>query len=403
MEKNFNYRSEHNDTQDLGDNDRVQLTVYVLRIIFVIFYSIFTICGNFLCIRVLQHTPELHEGTKVLMMSLAVADLSVGFIGALSIVPAILDRWPYGQVICKMSCTFSISFCVCSVMSLCLLTIDRCLAVTKPLHHVTLVSKTRALIVIVIMWILSFVIITLCSIDTKVEYDKTSALCIALMEDEKYLIKVTMLVVFLYFIPMLVMVCTYSKLLCISRQHVKQIGAMDAFQTMSPRCSVDNSVSFSNEQLPTVTDDQAMNITHLSSLSAPGRHGRRPPLIGRSSLSDRLSLSGRASLSSITNRCRRSMREWKALLMFCTVTIVFTITWMPYVCTTLINTIRMQRPPEWLEFLVQWLALCNSWCNVCIYLFINVSFRKTAIRLIKSGQTTACMCCYKCCLRSNDE
>ncbi len=394
---NMNSDSHQNETQEpFRGNDRVQVMVYVLRIIFIISFSIVTIFGNILCIRVLRHTPDLHGGTKVLMMSLAVSDLSVGFIGSLSIVPAILGVWPYGNVICKMSCTTSICFCVCSVMSLCLLAVDRCLAVTRPFQHATLISKNRALIVIIVIWLLAMIIVIVLSIDVDVSYNKTAALCVAMLEHEQYLVQTVLLVLFLYFIPIIVMVVTYSKLLLISRRHAKQICALDSVQSISSRCSIDASV--------TLPDEQTQNVSHSIDLkSLPTSSAKSASVTGKSSVSDRPSTRGRASLSSITNRCKRSMKEWKALKMFCTVTVVFTITWMPYVCTTLANTIKLEHLPGWAEFLVQWLALCNSWCNVCIYLLMNMSFRTTAVRLVKSGQATACLCCYKCCLRSRDE
>ena len=375
------FRREYNETE-IRENENAKLFVYILRIIFVICFSIFTICGNILCIKVLKHTPELHRGTKVFMMSLAMSDLSVGFLGSLSIAPAILGFWPFGKVLCKMSCTLGLAICGCSVLSLCLLTLDRCLAVTQPLRHVSLVTKKRALFLTAFIWILSFGVVIPCSLDTQVVYNKTAALCLASMEDESYLIMVVMMSLFLYFIPMVVMIATYSKLLYISRRHAKQICVMDSIQIATPRSSVDNT---GVTQERNAASNQA-NIQPTGLQSPPANKSRY-----------------RQSLTSLSTKYGRSMKEWKALKMFCTVTMVFTITWIPYVCTKLISTIRNECTPGWVEFLVQWLALCNSWCNVCIYLLMNLSFRNTAVRLIKSGQASCCMCCYERFLQMTEE
>lgn len=355
-----------------NDHDKHQLFVYILRVIFVIIFSIFTVCGNILCIKVVKHMPHLHGGTQIFMISLATSDLMVGFIGCLSVVPAFLGLWPYGKRLCRMSSNMCLIFCLNSVMSLCCLTIDRCISVTQPLRHVTLITTRRALAVSGVLWTLSCLTIILASQGIEVIYNKSAALCIAIFENDKYLIKVALLGVFLYFIPITVMICTYSRLLLISRQHSKQICALKPHdQENSGQSGTPNPC----------TEDSTKTVTKTNDSNPQTR--------------------GRSSLVILSNRCARLVREWKAVKMFCTVTIVFTIAWMPYVCTSLSTTITMRPLPGWAEFIVQWLALCNSWCNVCIYFLMNESFRKTAIRLVKNGQANACVCCYRSCLHVN--
>lgn len=65
--------------------------------------SIFTVCGNILVLYAIQTEKNLRTVSNLFILSLALADLSVGlFVMPLSAANIIAGRWPFSSVICKM-------------------------------------------------------------------------------------------------------------------------------------------------------------------------------------------------------------------------------------------------------------------------------------------------------------
>jgi len=65
--------------------------------------SIFTVCGNILVLYAIQTEKNLRTVSNLFILSLAFADLAVGFfVMPLSAANIIAGRWPFSSVICKM-------------------------------------------------------------------------------------------------------------------------------------------------------------------------------------------------------------------------------------------------------------------------------------------------------------
>ena len=66
-------------------------------------FSIVTVFGNILVLYAIQTEKNLRTVANLFILSLAVADLSVGlFVMPLSAATIIAGRWPFSSVICKM-------------------------------------------------------------------------------------------------------------------------------------------------------------------------------------------------------------------------------------------------------------------------------------------------------------
>ena len=75
-----------------------------------------------------------------------------------SAVLEILDYWAFGQTFCDIWAAMDVLSCTASIMSLCVISIDRYIGVTRPLQHSTIVSEKRALYIIILVWILALAI-----------------------------------------------------------------------------------------------------------------------------------------------------------------------------------------------------------------------------------------------------
>uniref|UniRef100_A0A914BY15 G-protein coupled receptors family 1 profile domain-containing protein n=1 Tax=Acrobeloides nanus TaxID=290746 RepID=A0A914BY15_9BILA len=100
--------------------------------------------------------------TNILLTSLATADLLVGIV----IMPlALLDllhghNWPFGRLLCAIWATSDVLLCTASILNLCIISLDRYLAITSPLKYTRTRSKTLAFGLLSLVWGISIIVCT---------------------------------------------------------------------------------------------------------------------------------------------------------------------------------------------------------------------------------------------------
>ncbi|XP_072032888.1 histamine H2 receptor-like [Amphiura filiformis] len=305
------------------DTDDQPPSVAAIRASFIIITVLLAIFANILCLVVLPHTRNrIPENNRLLMMSLSAADLGIGFITALSIAPAILGHWPYGTIICNLSSSLNNAFSGISILSLVLISLDRYVAVTKPLRYVVIVTRKKVIIVIAILWAFELVF---CSVvfaftGAPIKYDHTVAKCTPVWRPGKdtpmLLVTLTLTIV----IPFLMMIFIYTRLFLIAQVQIKK-------------------------------------MRHLRSLGS--REGDRNGV----------------SISTHSDR--------KASRTFFVITLVFAFSWLPYTISAFYSNISGHSPNKVVQFLAVWVIISSSWSDVLVFAGMNSSFRLAAKRLFK--------------------
>lgn len=86
-----------------------------------------TICGNLLVVISVCFVKKLRQPSNYLIVSLAVADLSVALavMPFVSITDLIGGQWIFGQFFCNVFIAMDVMCCTASIMSLCVISIDR--------------------------------------------------------------------------------------------------------------------------------------------------------------------------------------------------------------------------------------------------------------------------------------
>ena len=69
-----------------------------------------------------------------------------------------LRYWPFGEPWCRIWLSVDVWMCTASIYNLVAISIDRYIAVSRPVRYASLMSPSRAKLLIVAVWILSFVI-----------------------------------------------------------------------------------------------------------------------------------------------------------------------------------------------------------------------------------------------------
>ena len=115
-----------------------------------------TICGNILVIVAIVINPHLRITTNYFILNLAIADLLLGttvlpFSASLEVV----NHWIFGQFVCNIWAALDVLCCTASIMSLCVISIDRYIGVTRPLQHSNIMTEKRGVIIIIVVWVLA--------------------------------------------------------------------------------------------------------------------------------------------------------------------------------------------------------------------------------------------------------
>lgn len=133
-----------------------------LLVIILVILSFGTVFGNgIICLAIKSH-PALRHVTYLSIFSLAIADLLVGLIAVPSYIAKKFE-WnePIQTIVCDI---FRASYFLtgyASILSLCVISVDRLIAIRKPLDYVTIVTQGRVVLALIIAWIDALVVSSL--------------------------------------------------------------------------------------------------------------------------------------------------------------------------------------------------------------------------------------------------
>ncbi|OQV19563.1 putative Histamine H1 receptor [Hypsibius exemplaris] len=136
-----------------GDLD---LYVIIPLGIFLAVLSLVTFAGNVMVLHALRTEKKLQTVSNIFIMSLAIADCSVGlFAMPLSAVYALLGYWPFGLVVCNMWLSMDYVASTASIFNLFALSLDRFWSIISPLRYLKKRTRKRAIIMCSSVWLAS--------------------------------------------------------------------------------------------------------------------------------------------------------------------------------------------------------------------------------------------------------
>jgi hypothetical protein len=115
-----------------------------------------TLLGNSLVITAVASFRRLRSVTNYFVVSLAVADITVAtLVMPYALLYEIFAEWRFGWIFCYFWISCDVMCCTASILHLCVIALDRYLAITQPFSYHTKMSKKRALLMIASVWICS--------------------------------------------------------------------------------------------------------------------------------------------------------------------------------------------------------------------------------------------------------
>lgn len=121
--------------------------------------NVLVLAGNCLVVLAVFLDAKLRTVTNLFIVSLAMADLSVGLaVLPFSALLEVLDLWIFGEIWCSIWLAVDVWMCTASILNLCAISLDRYLAVTRPVSYPSIMTPLRAKILLAVVWLLSFLI-----------------------------------------------------------------------------------------------------------------------------------------------------------------------------------------------------------------------------------------------------
>lgn len=327
-----------NQRSDVDSRSMVAISFQAGFLLLVILSSVI---GNTLILLAIYRNYKLRSITSVFIASLAVADLGVAVIGMpFTMTSSITYSWVFGDVFCKINGLTNSIFCIASMLNLAAVSIDRYIAIIKPLNYPLIMTGGKACLMVVYVWLQALLCALLPLIGwSKYTYIRNESICTS---DWGADISYTLFIFgSCFFLPLAIMAFCYYHILRAARKHAAKaklkLGKIGA--TEGP---LKTALSL------------AVNV-----------EGKLP-------LEKQTQLEQKEKLAK-----EKFKRDTKAAETLLIVMGTFILCWLPHFIGMTCLLFESCKWPDEFFATTTWLAMFNSGCNPIIYGVLNKRFRQT--------------------------
>lgn len=348
-----------------------------------------TICGNLLVVISVCFVKKLRQPSNYLIVSLAVADLSVALavMPFVSITDLIGGQWVFGHFFCNVFIAMDVMCCTASIMTLCVISIDRYLGITKPLTYPVRQNGCCMAKMILSVWLLS-ASITLPPLFGWAQNVNDGRVCL-ISQDFGYTVYSTAVA---FYIPMSVMLIMYYRI-----YRAAKLSAAKHTITGFPRdpnsntsrgkaghdCKHESGEAEREDEADLEDDEEEESLDCVSAALKLQREVEEEC----SNRVSRLLKSGEHHQRRKRKNQSIFKREQKAAATLGIVVGAFTFCWLPFFIVStarpFVCGVECSCVPLWLERTLLWLGYANSLINPFIYAFFNRDLRTTYSNLLR--------------------
>ncbi|KAH3790568.1 5-hydroxytryptamine receptor 1F-like [Dreissena polymorpha] len=231
-------------------------SVLISVIMFIIIF------GNLLVVIAVFTDKTLNTTQNWFIASLSVADFLLGLvIMPFSLANEMMAYWYFGRIWCDLWKAIDVLLCTASILSICLISLDRYWSITRAIEYSRLRTPKRAALMIAAVWSLSAVICVPPLIGWKNPLPITDYPLCLLSDDIGYVLYSTM---GSFYIPCVIMVFVYFKIYraarALARKNLTK-KAKKLKQKIENKCNDSSSIRDVKSQVESLTDNSIQNDT----------------------------------------------------------------------------------------------------------------------------------------------
>lgn len=224
------YRTAHNGSllEQRFSNDTIPTCVNVmdshavgLGIVLSVFILV-AIVGNVLVILSVVCNKHLQTVTNFFIVNLAMADLLLSIIVLpFSASLEVLGCWVFGRVFCNIWAAVDVLCCTASILSLCIISVDRYIGVKHCLKYPSIMTERKAVAILVLVWVSSTVISVGPLLGWKEPQPVDDSIC-RITEEPGYALFSSL---FSFYLPLMVILIMYFRVYVVARRTTSSLEA----------------------------------------------------------------------------------------------------------------------------------------------------------------------------------
>ncbi|XP_013378759.1 5-hydroxytryptamine receptor 1A [Lingula anatina] len=336
-----------------------------------------TAVGNILVCMAVGLVRRLRTPSNLLIVSLAVSDLLVALlVMPLSALYELQGRWTLGHQICDMWTSLDVLLCTASILNLCMISVDRYFAITRPLQYAMKRTPKRMAIMVSMVWIASALISIVPLFGFRKTNERgTDGQCI-INQSIFYQIYATLGA---FYLPLSVMIIVYFKIYMVSLRLAEADHRSAATSSilgqealLRPKLSNEE-----NHNWPTTTPngDLTLKVKNNEDTYKQIQHHINAKVQSKSKSHRPWKFLKKCPCR--FRRIKSHHRESKATKTLGVIMGGFTLCWLPFFILALVRPFCGDSCfiPNWVTSLLTWLGYANSFFNPVIYARFNKEFR----------------------------
>lgn len=185
-------------------------------------FILVAVVGNLLVILSVVCNKHLQTVTNFFIVNLAMADLLLGIIVLpFSASLEVLGCWVFGRVFCNIWAAVDVLCCTASILSLCIISVDRYIGVKHCLEYPCIMTERKAVAILVVVWLSSIVISVGPLLGWKEPQPVDDSIC-KITEEPGYALFSSL---FSFYLPLMVILIMYFRVYVVARRTSNSLEA----------------------------------------------------------------------------------------------------------------------------------------------------------------------------------